>query len=194
MNRLIIIAFATIALTASRFVDQGTWVINAESQLTIQGSTNVNDFSCEIEYCTGTDTLRYFENNATRELRFTHSSMTVPICSFDCGARPISKDFYKTLKAEIYPNLEIVFISLQNPSFRNNSDVKGVVEIRLAGVSKRYNVCYQACVKPNGNLLLKGKHAVNFSDFQLEAPEKFKGLIKVKDVLSVDFKLSLREV
>lgn len=183
-----------LALISSGFADKGIWIIDAESQLTIQGSTNVNDFICRIEYCTGTDTLQYVESNTTGELRFTRSRMSVPIRSFDCGAKPISKDFWKTLKSETYPELKIDFISLQTPAFRNSKNITGQVHISLAGVTAKYDICYQVRVKTNGDVLLKGFHTVNFSDFQLEAPEKLKGLIKVKEVLNVDFNLLLRKI
>src|SRR5687768_12268919 len=98
MNTMRTMMVVALALMGSGFSTKGTWVIDAESQLIIQGSTNVNHFSCKIEYCTGTDTLQYIENISTRELRFTRSQLTVPIRSFDCGAKPISKDFWKTLK------------------------------------------------------------------------------------------------
>lgn len=190
-NLLIILA---LAFAGSGFSDKGIYIIDAESQLSIQGRTNVNEFTCKIEYCTGTDTLQYIENSSTTELRFTRSRMSLPIRSFDCGAKPISRDFWKTLKAEVHPDLEINFISLQTPSFRNGKNIKGVVDIRLAGVTTRYTICYQVNVRGDGSILLNGAHAVNFSDFQLDAPEKLKGLIKVKEVLNVEFNLVLKEV
>ena len=194
MKQINFLMALVLALIGFGFTVEGTWIIDAESQLTIQGSTNVNEFTCKIEYCTGTDTLQYVENNSTRELRFTRSSMIVPIRSFDCGSKPISRDFWKTLKSETYPNLEINFVSLQNLYFKNNSDVKGIVEITLAGVTTRYTVCYVAHIKDNGTVLLKGMQAVNFADFNLEAPRKMRGLIKVKEALNVEFNLILKEI
>lgn len=188
-----LIAIAILALS-SGFADKGIWIIDAESQLTIQGSTNVNDFICKIEYCTGTDTLQYVENKKVKELRFTRTRMTVPIRNFDCGARPISKDFWETLNAEKHPEMFIDFISLQDLFFKNNSNIHGVVDISLAGVTTRYSVKYHVTVKENGMVLLTGSRAVNFSDFQLEAPRKLNGLIKVKEVLKVNFNLVLKEI
>lgn len=194
MNTIKAILLMMLALAGTGFTTKGIWVIDAESQLTIQGSTNVNDFTCKISYCTGTDTLQYIENNTSSEFRFTRSRMTVPVRSFDCGSKPISKDFWKTLQAETHPNLDINFISLQNVYFRDKSRVKGIVDITLAGVTTRYAICYEVTLKPNGNVLLKGSHAVNFSDFRLIAPEKLQGLIKVREMLNVEFNLILKEV
>lgn len=194
MNRIIAIIVAGLSLAGTGLAPEGIWIIDAKSHLTIHGSTNVNNFSCKIEYCTGTDTLQYVEYHSGRELRFTRSRMTVPIRSFDCGAKPISKDFWKTLRAETHPNLEINFISLQNLTFRDKSNIKGVVDITLAGSTTRYTICYQALINRNGDVLLKGSHTVNFADFGLAAPQKMKGLIKVKEGLRVEFNLVLKQV
>lgn len=194
MKKIIALALIALAVCATGFTRIGTWVIDAESQLTIQGSTNVKAFICKIEYCAGTDTLHYLQNNSAHELRFIRSRMTVPIRNFDCGAKPISKDFRKTLKAETHPNLEINFVSFTTMYFKDKSTIKGVVDITLAGVTTRYTICYQVTVKQNGKVLLNGIQAVNFSHFHLAAPEKLKGLIKVKDGLKVEFNLVLKEV
>ena len=188
---IMVVAFA---LAGTGFNTKGTWIIDAESRLTIHGSTNVNQFICEIEYCTGTDTLQYAENDATGDLRFTRGRMRVPVRSFDCGAKPISRDFWKTLKADTHPELEINFISLENLSLRNRKNIKGIVDITLAGRTTRYDICYQVSLKDNGTIFLTGIHTVNFADFQLEAPEKLKGLIKVKEALKVQFNLVLKEI
>ncbi|MDQ2657746.1 MAG: hypothetical protein M3Y60_10025 [Bacteroidota bacterium] len=194
MNSIYTVAIIAVMLVTGGFKSKGVWIIDAESQLTIEGSTNINKFICKTEYCTGTDTLRYVESNSALELRFTRSRMRVPIRSFDCGARQISRDFWKTLKSETHPDLEIDFISLENLSFADESTTKGIVDITLAGSTTRYTVCYKVSVKPNGNVHLKGVRAVKFSDFKLIAPEKLKGLIKVNEGLTVDFSLVLKEI
>lgn len=182
------------ALTSGRPEMKGTWVIDANSQLAIEGSTNVNAFICRIEYCTGTDTLKYIEHEAPGKLHFTRRRMTVPIRSFDCGSRAMSKDFWRTLNAERYPNLEIYFISLDNIFLENKRVTEGVVDISLAGVTTRYNICFRKSREDNGNMVLKGRQRVHFSEFQLVPPQKLKGLIKVNESLNVDFHLVLKEI
>lgn len=194
MKRIIAIIIGALALAGTGFSPKGIWIIDAESQLTIEASTNVNDFTCKFEYSNGTDTLRYIDHRSTRELRFTRGRITVPIRRFNCGARPISKDFWKALKSETHPNLEIIFVSLQDLAFKGESSINGVVDITLAGCTTRYTICYQAAVKPNGNVFLEGAHTVKLSDFGMVAPQKMKGLIKVKERLKVKFNLVLKQV
>jgi hypothetical protein len=85
-------------------------------------------------------------------------------------------------------------MSLQNPTYTNNSCVNGVVDITLAGVTKRYTIQFSVVRSNQNSIFLKGTHPVAFSDFDLDAPEKLAGLIKVREVLNVEFNLVLREI
>ena len=181
------------ALLCSGFSNEGTWIIKPESKLAIYGTTNINSFICEIESYSGHDTLHYFNNYSAGVLEFTTNRMTIPIRNFDCGSRQISQDFWTTLKSDTYPKLDIDFISLQTTTVKNGSFVKGIVDITLAGVTTRYNMGFSMCVK-DGTVQLSGKHPVSFADFGLKAPEKLKGLIRVQDVLHVEFHLVLKSV
>lgn len=194
MKKAITIVIVAIAfLSSSGPSDKGSWIIDGKSQLTIHGSTNINDFACKIDCYAGSDTLNFTKNYTAREIRFSRNRMTIPIGSFDCGPKQISKDFRKTLKSDIYPELHINFRSLQNLVLANNSCINGVVDVTLAGVTARYTIRYDVSLSKN-IMLLNGTQSVNFSDFNLVAPEKLRGLIKVKEALKVEFNLVLKEI
>lgn len=178
---------------SSGFVGKEEWIIDADSRLTIHGSTNINSFSCKMDCYVGGDTLRYVKNSRTYELQPTNNGMVIPIFNFECNTRQISNDFRKTLKAETYPQLNINFRTLQDPSLKNNSCINGIVDITLAGVTKQYTIQFTV-INNKGVTQLTGLHPVTFSDFNLEAPEKLSGLIKVKEVLNVEFNLVLRSI
>jgi hypothetical protein len=190
LKKLIIII---ITLFCSGFSNEETWVIDSESKLSIHGATNVNTFTCELSSYAGHDTLRYFNDSTAPVLQFTTNRMTIPITSFSCGTRQISKDFHETLKSDKYPHLEINFISLGNNALDNNSVVKGIVDITLAGATTRYCIRF-ALNSKNETIFLSGMQPVKFSDFNLKAPQKFKGLIRVQEILNVEFHLVLKAV
>jgi hypothetical protein len=193
MKRAFAILMIAFTFLGSGYSDKGSWIIDADSQLAIYGSTNINNFVCKIDCYTGSDTLQYIKNYTSREIQFSRNQMSIPIRSFDCGAKQVSKDFWKTLKSEAYPEMDINFRSLQNITVKNSSRINGIVDITLAGVTARYNIRYHITLNKN-IILLKGTQHVNFSDFNLEAPEKLKGLIKVNEALKVEFNLVLKEL
>jgi hypothetical protein len=192
MKKLTLIVMLATVLSGSTS-EKGTWVIDAGSRLSIQGSTNINKFTCKFDYYYGSDTLQYLRNHRTGKLTFSNNKMIIPVRSFDCGAKQISNDFCKTLKSEAYPQLTIAFRSLENPFNQNDCFIDGVVEITLAGVTTTYTMRYLVNLDKN-TIMLKGTRPVNFSDFGLEAPTKLQGLIKVDEVLNVEFNLVLKEV
>lgn len=193
MKTLILFAMLAAILLGSSSSERGTWIIDAGSTLSIQGSTNVNKFTCKFDYYYGGDTLQYLRNHRTGKLNFSSNRMTIPVRRFDCGAKQISNDFRKTLKSETHPELLIAFRSLENPFNQNDCFIDGVVDITLAGVTTTYTVRYLVKLDKN-TILLNGTRSVNFSEFGLEAPTKLQGLIKVQDVLNVEFNLVIKEV
>jgi hypothetical protein len=192
MKRTILIAMLATILLGSSTSDSGTWIFVAGTKLAILGSTNVNKFTCRFDYYNN-DTLQYLRNHRTGKLSFSNNRMAIPVRSFDCGAKQISNDFRKTLKSETFPELAIAFRSLENPFKQNDCFIDGVIDITLAGVTTTYTVRYVVRLEKN-TILLNGTHPVNFSDFGLEAPTKLQGLIRVDEVLNVEFNLVLKEV
>lgn len=181
-----------LAVVMSSFSEQGRWIIDPKSTLSIYGSTNVNSFRCMYDSYNLNDTLEYVQDSRSIEMKITRNRMRIPIRSFDCGNKQITRDFWQTLKSERYPELEISFRSFRNSVMRDNTYVDGVVDITLAGATKRYVVRYHATVPDSETLFLVGMQAVNFSDFKLEPPQKMMGLIQVQECLEVEFKLKLK--
>lgn len=177
--------------SSSRIEDRGKWLIDYNSQLMIHGKTNVSSFTCFISCYNSTDTLQYELDHKTKNLVFDKNKMIIPIFNFNCGNPMITRDFRKTVNVDKYPYLNITFLSLD----RNGEDdlASGKMEITLAGVVKAATIHFN--LKPNGDFIqLTGRHAVAFSDFNLHAPERMMGLVKVNEELLVEFNLLIRPV
>jgi hypothetical protein len=193
-TKMNIALFVILALIFSSFAEQGSWIIDPESRLAIHGSTNVNSFKCMLNRYANSDTLEYVATGEAIVLKFSKNRMSIPVKGFSCGNNQITKDFLQTLKSDAYPTLEILFRSFKKDSFRDNTYVDGVVDITLAGTTKRYVVRYLARVPNAGTITLKGVQPVNFSDFKLDPPHKMMGLIQVQECLEVEFDLTLKEL
>jgi hypothetical protein len=184
--------FAALMLICSSFTEQGRWVIDPQSRLSIHGSTNVNSFQCNLRQYHNNDTIEFIRGSESIEMKFTHNRMRIPVKGFHCGNNQITRDFLATLKSDTYPHLEIFFRSFRNQSIRDNSYIDGVVDITLAGATKRYTIRYLARKPDQDTIHLTGIQAVNFGDFKLDPPNKMMGLIQVQECLEVEFNLTLR--
>jgi hypothetical protein len=188
---MVFLATAIIA-SAQTSGNIAKWVVQKNSTLEVAGKTNVNSFTCNISQYNDKDTIAFFgESNKTIKL---NGDLTMDILSFDCHSSMVNKDMQKTLKADVYPQLKIRFLTLQNmPLMQQNTEqVKGWLEVELAGVIKRIEMIYTISKAGNNFIQMSGSRNFTFSDFKLSPPQKFAGLIKIRDEFNVNFQLVLR--
>jgi hypothetical protein len=167
------------------------FIVQPSSKLTIDGKTNVNSFQCATAKYIGKDTLVLIEGNRRKPF-FESGYVGLDASSFDCGLPVMTHDFSKTIKAKEHPAIFIEFISFERiPVYTSQDKFKGKVKISLAGVTKTFQM--DCTIEPHetGYIHLRGGRSFTFSDFDLEAPKRMMGLIKVDDELVVNFHLVL---
>lgn len=172
------------------------WAVQKTSTLRIQGSSNVNEFGCDITGYSQPDTLICFQESAANKVVPLKGALEIDVFKFDCHNKILTSDLRKTLKAKEYPKLIIRFLSFErNPVMRNTKDVlKGNVEVELAGSCRRFEIVYTFEKTESLFIKLNGNQTFTFSDFNLAPPSKLAGLVKVKDKFVVDFNLLLQPV
>ena len=169
------------------------WVIQKSSNLRIEGKTNINSFRCEITEYLQPDTIYFFrEENSMKPIPL-RGGLAIDIKRFDCHQKYITSDMRKTLRAEEQPVLKIDLLNIGYYN-GNESNIKGWVNIWLAGVVKTMEIDYQVQGGEPGHLQLTGTRRLRFSDFGLKPPQKLAGLIKVEEELNVRFQLVLQNI
>lgn len=169
------------------------WLIQKNSNLRIEGKTNINNFSCEITEYLQPDTIYFFrEENNTKPIPL-RGGLKIEIKRFDCHQRYITNDMRKTLRADEQPILKIDLLNI-GYYIGNESNIKGWVNIWLAGTVKTMEINYQVQSGDPGRLQLTGTRRLRFSDFGLKPPQKLAGLIKVEEELNVRFQLVLQSI
>lgn len=168
------------------------FIVQPESTLVVAGKTNVNAFQCTTLYC-GRDTLVLQEGGGTRPV-FLRGKVSLDASAFSCGMQLMTNDFNRTIKATQHPAIAIDFISFEKtPVFGCAEErFKGRMKISLAGVVKTFDVDCAIEAKSNGIIYLRGNRAFEFADFNLTAPSRMMGMVKVEDNLEVKFNLALK--
>lgn len=169
------------------------WAISENSSLMVNGSTNVNKFSCEIPAYDQMDTLTVTKNGKAAILS---GNIGLSVQSFDCHNSMMTRDLRKTLKQKEYPRLYIQFLSLSEiPELTTKAQtITGLVNIELAGTTKRFEINYQISTDAVKVIHLLGSKDVNFSDFNLIPPRKLGGMIRTNDQLTVTFHLKIKTI
>jgi len=171
------------------------WVVSQNSNLSVNGSTNINKFSCVVPAYDRTDTLFISKSKSNKEVSLS-GSIGLNISSFDCHNSGMTKQLQKTLKEKQFPALHIRFLSLNKfPDLNAQPEmITGLVDIEIAGVSKRFEINYQINRDDQKTIHLLGSRVINFSDFNLVPPRKLGGMIKTKDELSVEFHMNIKAI
>lgn len=169
------------------------WVIQKNSNLCIEGKTNINSFRCDIVEYLSPDTLHFFREEQSTKPIPIRGGLSILIKKIDCHQKYITNDLRKTLKADEQPILKIDLLNIGHYDGDANN-IKGWVNISLAGVVKTAEINYNVKNGQPGYLELLGTRKISFADFGLKPPQKLAGLIKVEEELNVRFQLLLRAV
>ncbi|RZL17594.1 MAG: YceI family protein [Pedobacter sp.] len=179
------------------------WVLSKHCTLKVNGSTNINKFSCTIPEYINPDTLLVEKANKQQRVKIK-GAIILGVQNFDCKNAMMTSDLRKTLKAKLYPKLIITFEDLSNypdPAYRGTAikdpahpatAITGFVTIELAGAVKRFEINYQYVMSADNNLKLIGSKQLNFSDFNIIPPKRLGGMIKTNNELDVEFMLNIK--
>jgi len=175
-----------------------SWIVQKSSSLSIHGRTNINRFSCGVAEYAEADTITFLGEGCRGQIRGIPlcGALRINIGDFDCRNRVMTGEFKKTLQYRQYPQLKITFLSLERmPAFGPRPEtVKGLVCIELAGVSRQVEMDYTSGREDATTVQLTGSRQLSFSDFGLQPPQKMGGLIRVNDVLDIQFVLCLQRI
>ncbi len=169
-------------------------VVMKGSGVRVDGSTNINNFTCEIANYSIPDTISCFAiNNTSVGMK---GILNIEINNFNCHNPVMTNDLKKTLKAKDFPLLKIRFISLNKiPNIANSIELlTGLVEIELAGIKKVFDIKYNISSDKNKIIRMQGTRTIRFTDFNLVAPRKLGGMIQTKNELEVMFYLNLQRI
>jgi hypothetical protein len=168
------------------------WVAK-EGTLKVDGTTNVNKFSCLVKDYNHPDTLTFYP--APQSVLMS-GCVKLPVMSFDCMNGAMTDGLRKALNAKEFPRLSITFLSLEKyPVLKSAEErITGMVNIEMAGVSKKIAVNYRILMDDQQVIHLVGTQTILFTSFGLIPPRKLGGMIRTDDQLQVEFHLSFKVI
>lgn len=170
-----------LALTVS-FIGFGqSYQLSPASEFTVEGTSNVHDWSAKVNEVTATSTV---ENDRITALR-----LVFKVESMETGERLMNKRLKESLKAEDHPEIVFVMRTYQV----NGSSVTVNGDLTICGVKKNINVRATYSKLTDGSIKLTGTHQVKFSDHGLSAPSYMFGAMKVGDAVNLNFSLILKQ-
>lgn len=161
--------------------------LQSNSSITINGTTNVIPFKLSQ---TG-DKLanKSFTITATQiqnKINLNQNQYAIVVRNFNSLNKMALRDFFKLMKADIYPEIKVQLNYIENQSVLNDySKGQASVNITLTGVTKQYVIPISA-KKTSDFYNLIGKMKLNIRDFGITPPSEMLGLIKVSEWIDID--------
>jgi polyisoprenoid-binding protein YceI len=176
---------ANVSLSGNEMVYQPS----SESFIWIEGSSNVNEFTCKSDRVRGQARV----SPEIGGIQATSVEVIIPVKGLDCGKRQMNRDMYKTLKADDFPDIQFELIDAyivgDAPVEGNSYLIRVEGELTVAGATR--HVAFEALgeMGVNNKYKIRGKKDILMTDFGLEPPTALLGLVKARDELVVHFEL-----
>lgn len=143
----------------------------SSQEFVVEGSTSIGDFKCTYSQ-NGKNIFIINTSDNRQKVVFD-----LPLREFGCGNFLLTGDFRKTIKAKEFPFAKVELFNFQE----RNSEIITDMHLNIAGKQKVYK---------NVPLLTNGKQlrasvVINFQEFDLSAPSKMGGIVKVKDEIQL---------
>ncbi|MBN2613187.1 MAG: YceI family protein [Bacteroidales bacterium] len=153
----------------------------------ISGRSNVNRFEFSMDF-PSYEAFIVAPSFLSIEEPGKNYDINIPVKKFKTNNNLIYQDFLALLKVNKHPEIVISIGSRQLKSFRKDKNLTyQPINITLAGITKEYLVACNLNICSDNTIYVNGHKKIRLSDFHLDPPEKFQGLVKVKDEVMINF-------
>jgi hypothetical protein len=156
--------------------------------ISIQGTSNVNEFQLTL---TNPDINEISEDTTTRS---HYRKIKLAVNNFHSENQKIAADFREMVQASKFPYIGISIEHRKTADFEETSGMTNFnIIITIAGVSNQYEVPCEVFSQTNAGYTISGSFSINLTDFKIDPPRKFLGLIKVNNEVYIDFLFNFEE-
>ena len=155
----------------------------SNSYVEIHGTTNVNSFNCSYNASLPENEFEVKLIRKGELIEIEHEALFLKALNFKCPNSQMTEDLHDLLEYENYP-----FIIFQLKKISNNKTAHILIE--MAGEKQSYTVNLNNNLN-NKQLISNATMELRITDFGLEAPEKFFGMVKVNEKIEVEFKIDI---
>ncbi|MFI5134855.1 MAG: hypothetical protein ACHQD9_03275 [Chitinophagales bacterium] len=170
------------------------YTILAGSKVTVFGSTNINEFSCFSEETWENPGPELISSPLTDKATFKNAVIKIRTESLNCGNEVMNQNLCTTMESDQFPYIIIELAEassshLQSIQLNGQSVLSAKVYITLAGKRLAQLISVNESGIGTGIYHFTGNHRMLLSDYGIDPPKAFFGLIKVHDAITVQFDL-----
>lgn len=158
---------------------------NKVSSLIVDGTSNIHDWDLKAENCGGILTTE-MDEGSLEEIKNLEFSVRAE--SLNSGKSAMDKNTYKALKTDKYDkiNFQLEKVNSLEKASANTYQAKTTGTLEIAGVKKKINLNFDISLK-SSEIILKGEHSINMTDYGVEPPTAMFGTITTGETVKIKF-------
>lgn len=180
-------------LSGGSLYGQHMVIHDEQSNLRIEGRSNVNSFSCDAnEYDVNSQRLAPAISTKTPQTDNLQIEIGIRVKGFDCGKNRMNRDLYDALKADQYDSIHFEYQSTERVEYDEAGDIYRITVngiLTVAGESNKIQFTLNGYLMENGTIRAKGETEIAMTDYNVEPPTAMFGLVRVNNALTVHFDL-----
>lgn len=182
---------ATIVVPAQRaHAFERDSVTTPSSRIWITGASNIRRFTCRARDVAGAIDLRA---RAARDSTIggdnlaSSPSLLIAVGTVDCGLGAMNRHLRETLRGDVFPTIEFRLATYDVDFTTHTAIARLTGSTTIHGVTRPVETMAHVRADSLGELHVIGTYAVRMSDFGVQPPRRFGGLLRVKDRVTVHF-------
>ncbi len=155
--------------------------------INIVGSTNLNQFEFRMDFPLNQIFSVNNESLAAEKTKGLYE-IPLPVAGFEANNQMLYRNFQALLKANVYPSIIIGIGYHQLLDFLNGENYTvQKIKITMAGITREYPVSCTVNSCSENLVYITGYKHIKLTDFDIDPPERFQGLIKVENDVMINF-------
>jgi len=170
--------------------DSSTYgVDNANSSMTVYGSSNVRDWTMDVAQINGAVVL----GDASASLpSIQEVQVEVPVEQMVSDKDRLQRHAHEALHKEEYPTISFAASDVEVAEAETDSfSVVANGELTIKGNTHAVTLSAKGAQQSNGTIHIRGEHRLTLSTYEVERPSLMFGAIKVTDPVRVGFDVIL---
>lgn len=168
--------------------------IDTASSITIAGESNVSAFQCLYSEGLPTGYVTIIRDGVLdQKVEFSKSVLDIKIKSFDCKNSLMNRDLYNAMNADKNPFIRIelqkAFILKSVNELHPKRDLTIEISLTINETCKRELIDLVVEETASNMLKITGSKSIKMTDYNITPPSAMMGLIKVKNLIIIQFEL-----
>ena len=194
LSLVVFISFFITGQMLSQSNEENFLVLNA-AELSINGETNVNTFSCALRKTHMNDTLMANMAQGSDLESLEGMQFSFPVEEFECGLEMMTEDFRELLEVEKHPQIIVRIEDIQLPEDcgKNYSGpVTATIKLFIAN-AEREQIIEQASIHQiRQKTIFTGSYETLMTSYNLVPPSRMFGAVQAKDQIEVQFSIQVK--